>query len=140
MMNEPGPAWEPNGLPRDTTLADFTGFCLSPVRETDGEGVSVCRPTEADFWSVYGFHRDAGEWQIVHDAARHEIAAALIRIGEATGERIEYRDPDHAYADTRLPDLCELIAQRLADEQATPDHPLALIRAGIVAALDAGRN
>ena len=86
-------AWEPNGLPRGVTLSDFTGFCLSPVRETDGESVSVCRPTEADFWSVYGFNRDAEEWQIVHDAERDDAGEALARIVDATGEQVEQCEP-----------------------------------------------
>ena len=132
--------WQPNGLPHGVTLSDFTGFCLSPVRETGHEGVTVCHPAEADFWSVYGFNRDAEEWQIVHDAERDDAGEALARIVDATGEQVEYRDLDRAYANTRLPDLCELIAQRLADEGAVPDHPLAVIRDRIAAALDARGN
>lgn len=130
-------AWEPNGLPCGVTLSDFDGFCLSPVCETEGDGVSVCRPQEATFWSVYGFHEEAQEWQIVHDADARDMGEALARIAEITLHRIEYRDPDRAYANTSLPALCALIAQRLADEQAAPDHPLAVVRSGIAAALEA---
>lgn len=106
-------AWEPNGLPRGVTLSDFDGFCLSPVRETEGDGVTVCRPQDAGFWSVYGFHMEAQEWQIVHDADARDMGEALARIVEATFQRIEYRDPDHAYANTTLPALSALLKQRI---------------------------
>lgn len=115
-------AWEPNGLPRGVTLSDFTGFCLSPVRETESDGVSVCRPHEAGFWSVYGFHRDAEEWQIVHDADACDMGEALARIVDATGHRVEYRDLDRAYANTTLSGLSALLKQRIEELEADDPH------------------
>ena len=123
-----------NGLTNGTTLFDFTSFCLSPAHETGDGDVAVCDPAEAGFWSIYGFLRDVQEWRIVHDADAAGIGEVLARIAETTFQRIEYRDPDRAYPDATLRALSELIAQRLADEHAA-DHPLAVVRAGIVAAL-----
>jgi hypothetical protein len=130
-------AWEPNGLPRGLTLSDFDGFCLSPVRETGDGDVTVCRPHEADFWSVYGFHRDAEEWQIVHDAEARDMGEALARIAEITFQRIEYRDPDHAYANTTLLDLSALLRKRIEEIAADDPHwiPLHDLRQNIDLAL-----
>lgn len=130
-------AWEPNGLPRGVTLSDFDGFCLSPVRETEADGVTVCRPQDADFWSVYGFHREAQEWQIVHDALARDMGEALARIAELTLHRIEYRDPDHAYANTTLHGLSVLLKQRMEELEADDPHwiPLHELRHHIELAL-----
>ncbi|WP_299913130.1 hypothetical protein [uncultured Paracoccus sp.] len=139
-----------NGLPRGTTIFDFTGFRVSPVRDMGGS-IEVCDPGDHGFWSVYGFHRDAEEWQIVHDAPWGEIGETLARIVDLTGELIEYRDLSHAYANTRLPDLVDLLAQRILDE--IPDqndpaarmddadaHPLEELRDLILIALNARRG
>ena len=61
---------------------------------------------------------------------------------DLTGELIEYRDLGHVYANTRLPDLVDLLAQRIADEAADSDtaHPLTELRDAISAALDLRRG
>lgn len=101
-----------NGLPSGTTIFDFTGFRVSPVRDMGGS-CEVCDPGEHDFWSVYGFHREAEEWQIVHDDTSGDIGETLARIVDLTGELIEYRDLSYAYANTRLLDLVDLLAERI---------------------------
>lgn len=141
-------AWRPNGLSKGMTVFDFDGFCLSPVRETEpGSGeIMVCVPDEAQFWSIYGLHKEHGEWQLVHDAEEGETGEVLARIVDLTGELIEYRDFERAYANTRLADLAELLSQRILDE--LPDttdetartddadnHPLTALREEILAAL-----
>ena len=136
-LDETRPLQGFNGLTAGTTIHDFTGFCLSPVHESANGDVTVCCPEEAGFWSVYGFHRNAEEWQLVHDCGAHDTGEVLARIEDATGERIEYRDADRSYANTTLTGLRELFWQRLADERAAPDHPLAVIRDQIAAALEA---
>ena len=140
-----------NGLPSGTTIFDFTGFRVSPVRDMGGS-CEVCGPGEHDFWSVYGFHRDAEEWQIVHDDTSGDIGETLARIVDLTGELVEYRDLGHAYANSRLPDLVDLLAERIHDEIPGYDdpagfreddfeaHPLAELRDGILAALDLRRG
>ncbi|AUH35631.1 hypothetical protein CUV01_18810 (plasmid) [Paracoccus tegillarcae] len=139
-----------NGLPCGTTIFAFSGFRLSPVRDMGGS-IEVCDPGEHDFWSVYGFHRDAEEWQIVHDAPWGEIGETLARIVDLTGELVEYRDLSHAYANTRLPDLVDLLAQRILDEIPDQDdadarmddadaHPLEELRDLILFALNARRG
>ena len=139
-----------NGLPKGSTIFEFTGFRVSPVRDMGGS-IEVCDPGEHAFWSVYGFHRDAEKWQIVHDAPWGEIGETLARIVDLTGELVEYRDLSHAYANTRLPDLVDLLAQRILDE--IPDqndpaarmddadaHPLEELRDLILFALDTRRG
>lgn len=140
-----------NGLPSGTTIFDFTGFRVSPVRDMVGS-IEVCEPGEHGFWSVYGFHRSVEEWQIVHDAEDGEIGEVLARIVELTGELVEYRDLCHGYANTRLSDLVDLLAERIHDEIPGYDdpanfreddfdaHPLAELREQIAAALDARRG
>ncbi|WP_299846482.1 hypothetical protein, partial [uncultured Paracoccus sp.] len=140
-----------NGLPSDTTIFDFSGFRVSPVRDMGGS-IEVCEPGEHCFWSVYGFHRSVEEWQIVHDAEDGEIGEVLAHIVELTGELVEYRDLCHGYANTRLPDLVDLLAERIHDEIPGYDdpadfreddfdaHPLAELREQIAAALDARRG
>lgn len=139
-----------NGLPSGVTIFDFSGFCVSPVRDMGGS-VEVCDPGERGFWSIYGCDRDTGEWQIVHDALSNDIGETLARIVEMTGELVEYRDLDHAYANSRLCDLVDLLAQRILDD--VPDqgdaaaraddadaHPLTELREQIRAALDKRRG
>lgn len=108
--------WSPNGLPRGDKLADFTGFCLSPTRQAEHDQMEVCMPAEAEQWSIYGFHADAEEWQIVHDADLKSVGETLARIHDATGARIEYRDTGRAYADTTLAGLYLMVSQRVQDE------------------------
>ncbi|MCF3974825.1 hypothetical protein [Paracoccus salsus] len=138
-----------NGLPSGTIILDFTGFRVSPVRDMGGS-IEVCDPGEHAFWSVYGFHREAQEWQIVHDALSDDIGESLARIVELTGELVEYRDLSHAYANTRLPDLVDLLAQRILDEIPDQDaagaraddadtHPLSYLREQIRAAIEKRR-
>lgn len=145
-----------NGLPKGSTIFDFTGFRVSPVHHTGGtltgENIEVCDPGQHVLWSVYGFHRQAQEWQIVHDALPGEIGEVLARIVDLTGELVEYRDLSHAYANTRLPDLVDLLAQRIHDEIPGYDHPesfreddfdahpLAELRESIADALDLRRG
>ena len=140
-----------NGLPKGSTIFDFTGFRVSPVRDMGGS-VEVCDPGEHVCWSIYGFHAEAREWQIVHDATWGEIGEAAARIVDLTGELVEYRDLSHAYANTRLPDLVDLLAQRIHDEIPGYDHPesfreddfdahpLAELRESIADALDLRRG
>ena len=130
-------AWEPNGLPRGVTLSDFDGFCLSPVRKTGDGDVTVCCPHEAGFWSVYGFHREVQEWQIVHDADARDMGEALARIAEATLHRIEYRDADRSYANTTLLGLSEMLKKRMEEIAADDPHwiPLHELRQHIDLAL-----
>lgn len=138
-------AWRPNGLPAGDTVWSFTGFRVSPTREIGDTGeIEVCDPGEHHLWSIYGFHRDAEEWQVVHDAERGDVGEALARIVTLTGELIEYRDNTHAYANTRLADLPVLLAQRVHDEAGddgartdeTNGHPLTALREEILAALE----
>ena len=145
-----------NGLPSGVTIFDFTGFRVSPVHHTGGAltsgNIEVCDPCERVLWSVYGFHRDAEEWQIVHDVVDGEIGEILARIVDLTGEMVEYRDLSHAYANTRLPDLVDLLAERIHDEIPGYDdpadfreddfeaHPLSELRDGILTALDLRRG
>lgn len=140
-----------NGLPSGTTVFDFTGFRVSPVHHTGGN-IEVCDPGHHVLWSVYGFHRDAQEWQIVHDALPGEIGEVLARIVDLTGELVEYRDLSHAYANTRLPDLVDLLAERIHDEipgyKSAQDfceddfdaHPLAELRESIFDAVEKRRG
>ena len=139
-----------NGLPSGATIFDFTGFRVSPAHNMGGS-IEVCDPGEHIFWSVYGFHREAEEWQIVHDATSAEIGEILARIVDLTGDLIEYRDLSHAYANTRLPDLVDLLAQRILDEIPDQDdtearmddadaHPLEELRDLILFALNARRG
>ena len=115
------PQWHPNRLPENYTLADFTGFRLSPVHEHPDYGMIVCLPHEADFWSVYGFHGEAQEWQIVHDATAQDIGEALVRIEKATGNRIEYSDPTRAFSNTTLLRLSLLFGKWI--EELDADDP-----------------
>ena len=140
-----------NGLPSGTCILDFTGFRVSPVRDMGGS-IEVCDPGEHAFWSVYGFHREAEEWQIVHDALSDDIGESLARIVDLTGELVEYRDLSHAYANTRLPDLVDLLAERIHDEIPGYDdpehfreddfdaHPLTYLREQILAAIEKRRG
>lgn len=108
-------------MPEDDTLADFTGFRLSPVHEHPDYGMIVCLPHEAEFWSVYGFHRGAQEWQTVHDATAQDMGEALVRIEKTTGSRIEYRDPTRAFPNTTL--LCLSILFGKWIEELDADNP-----------------
>ena len=91
------------------------------------------------------------EWQIVHDALSDDIGESLARIVDLTGELVEYRDLSHAYANTRLPDLVDLLSQRILDDM--PDqgdaaaraddadtHPLTYLREQIRAAIEKRRG
>lgn len=134
-------AWRPNGLPDGDMLWDFMSFCVSPTREIGDSGeIEVCEPNERQMWSIYGCRCDLGEWQIVHDATWSDAGDCLARITDLTGALIEYRDAGRAYANTRLADLAELLAQRIEDETTAPGtdptlHPLHELHAQIVAAL-----
>lgn len=108
--------WRPNCLSQSDTLADFSGFCLSPTREADAGNIEVCLPAEAEQWSIYGFHAEFHEWHIVHDADLKTVGEMLARIEDATGQRIEYRDTERAYANTTLAGLYHLVSQRVRDE------------------------
>lgn len=140
-LNPDALGWRPNGLPKGVTAFDFDGFSLSPVRQTEPESGEIerCSPVTAQFWSIYGFHSADHEWQIVHDAPAAEIGDALGRLVDLTGHLIEYRDEERAYANTRLVDLAELLAQRILEEMPendAPAHPLTELRKSILAALD----
>ena len=150
-IDEAALAQDWNGLPSGTTVFDFSGFCVSPVRDMGGS-IEVCDPGEHAFWSVYGFHREAQEWQIVHDAESDDIGESLARIVDLTGELVEYRDLCHAYANTRLPDLVDLLAECIHDEIPGYDdpehfreddfdaHPLTYLREQILAAIEKRRG
>lgn len=140
-----------NGLFGSETPFSFDGFRISPVRHEprgSGSSVEVCAAAEHEFWSIYGFHRASREWLIVHDCEDGEEGEMLARLVDLTGHLIEYRDTDHAYANTRLVDLPVLLAERIHDE--IPDlgeenarlddsdtHPLTPLRESILAALAA---
>ncbi|MGR3391827.1 hypothetical protein [Sagittula sp.] len=149
-LDENALAQKLNGLPSGTTVFDFTGFCVSPVRNM-GDTIEICDPGEHAFWSVYGFHRETQEWNIVHDAESDDIGETLARIVDLTGELVEYRDLSRAYANTRLPELLDLLAERINNEvsgmgddaaraTAADTHPLTYLRDQIRAALDARRG
>ena len=85
-------------------------------------------------------------------ACMDDIGHAPAKVEVIGGDLIEYRDLSHAYANTRLPDLVDLLAERIHDEIPGYDdpadfreddfeaHPLAELRDGILAALDLRRG
>ena len=135
-----------NGLAGRDTILDFHGFRIAPVRITDGQA-EMCMPGEHTVWSIYGWHRDeendCAGWMLVHDAdAGNDLAGKLAEITDLMGDAIEYRDLEHAYANTGLATLADLIAARILDEEpegARPDdatrHPLAELREQVLAAI-----
>lgn len=139
-LDEAALEWHPNGFAAGMTLFDFDGFRLSPVRERkEDDCVETCQPGQCHFWAIYGFHRQAQEWQLVHDAQEGEAGEALARIVDLTGDLVEYRDDARAYANTRLADLPRMIADRLSDSDCSAGDRIALslLRDQIAAALAA---
>lgn len=115
-----------NGLCRGDSPHDFTGFQISPVwseaRGPVDESLEVCVPGDHAFWSIYGFHGESREWLIVHDCQTGEEGEILARLVELTGNLVEYRDAEKAYANTRLADLPALLSDRIHDEIPGHDH------------------
>lgn len=135
-----------NGLAGKDTILDFHGFVVSPVRIEDGQA-EVCRPGEHTVWSIYGWYQDEENdrsgWLLVHDDEGGDLGRKLAEIIDLTGARVEYRDPDHACANTTLEALSELLAARILDEvldgaasDRTGDHPLSELRKHVREAIE----
>jgi len=140
-----------NGLAGKDTILDFHGFVVSPVRIEDGQA-EVCRPGEHSVWSIYGWYQDEENdhsgWLLVHDDEGGDLGRKLAEITDLTHARVEYRDPDHACANTTLEALSELLAARILDETSEAgrldgacNHPLTGLREQVLAAIEinAGR-
>lgn len=140
-----------NGLAGRDTILDFYGFYVAPVRIAD-DRAEICNPGEHTVWSIYGWYRDEendrADWMLVHDADDDDLAEKLAEITDLMGDMVEYRDLDHAYANTSLAALADLIAARILDEEPedarlddADNHPLTELREQILAAIEinAGR-
>lgn len=140
-----------NGLAGRDTILDFYGFYVAPVRIADGRA-EICIPGEHTVWSIYGWYRDEendrADWMLVHDADDDDLAEKLAEITDLMGDMVEYRDLDHAYTNTSLAALADLIAARILDEEPedarlddADNHPLTELREQILAAIEinAGR-
>lgn len=118
--SDPPPPLSPDAVP---------GFVLSPCRRVDGDpdALAVCRPGEAELWTVYALRRRDGvivAEALVDAAVLADAALVLLLCGRGGGRPVGYRDAAFRTDET---DPAALVAA-LSAAAVGPDPALAPVR------------
>jgi hypothetical protein len=94
-----------NCLPAGDTLDQFEWFTIAPVRHDESEEATVqCEAGEAEFWTIYGWHKDGADAEacFVADAVHDEfdvqdIVRIATQISIETGKGFMAGDIHYGY-------------------------------------------